>query len=176
MRKPAPEKQGVRGWQPDSAPLTSERHLRRLLETLPAGAYTCDAEGLITYFNDYAVRLWGRAPKLNDPVDRYCGSFKLFSADGSPLAHDQCWMALAVQRGEEYNEEIVIERPDGRRLTAVAHATPVRDPSGHILGGVNILVDITDRKRAEEQQGLLAAIVESSDDAIVSKTLEGRIL
>ena len=43
---------------------------RRLLEKLPAGAYTCDAEGLITYFNQHAVQLWGRAPKLNDPVDR----------------------------------------------------------------------------------------------------------
>ena len=43
----------------------------RLLEKLPAAAYTCDVEGLITYFNPHAVRLWGRAPTLNDPVDRY---------------------------------------------------------------------------------------------------------
>jgi two-component system, LuxR family, sensor kinase FixL len=44
---------------------------RRLLETLPAGAYTCDANGLITYFNRRAVELWGREPRLNDLVDRY---------------------------------------------------------------------------------------------------------
>jgi PAS domain-containing protein len=44
---------------------------RRLLEKLPAGAYTCDADGLITYFNQRAVDLWGREPKLNDPVDRF---------------------------------------------------------------------------------------------------------
>ncbi len=43
----------------------------RLLEKLPAGAYTCDAGGLITYLNQRAVELWGRAPKLNDPQDRY---------------------------------------------------------------------------------------------------------
>ena len=55
----------------------------RLLEKLPAGAYTCDADGLITYFNDYAVQLWGRAPKLHNPVDRFCGSFRLLLPDGS---------------------------------------------------------------------------------------------
>jgi PAS domain-containing protein len=44
---------------------------RGLLEKLPAGAYTCDADGLITYFNQRAVDLWGREPRLNDPVDRF---------------------------------------------------------------------------------------------------------
>ena len=44
---------------------------RRLLEKLPAAAYTCDPEGLITYFNRRAAELWGREPKLNDSVDRY---------------------------------------------------------------------------------------------------------
>lgn len=129
----------------------SEIEFRRLLEKLPAGAYTCDPEGLITYFNQHAVRVWGRAPKLNDPVDRFCGSFKLFASDGSPITHDQCWMALALQMGKEYNgHEIIIERPDGRRVTALAHANPIRDESGRLLGAVNVLVDITDRKRAEE--------------------------
>ncbi len=46
-------------------------HFRQLLEKLPAAAYTCDADGLITYYNERAVELWGRAPKLNDPLDRY---------------------------------------------------------------------------------------------------------
>jgi PAS domain-containing protein len=44
---------------------------RSLLEKLPAGPYTCDADGLITYFNQRAVELWGREPRLNDPVDRF---------------------------------------------------------------------------------------------------------
>src|SRR6185369_7598648 len=60
---------------------------RQVLDKLPAGAYTCDAEGLITYFNERAVELWGRAPKLNDPVDRFCGSFKLFAIDGEAIRH-----------------------------------------------------------------------------------------
>lgn len=44
---------------------------QRLLEKLPAGAYMCDPEGLITYFNPRAADLWGRAPRLNEPEDRY---------------------------------------------------------------------------------------------------------
>ncbi len=49
----------------------SEEYFRRLLEVVPAAAYTTDAEGLITAFNQRAVEVWGRAPKLNDPIDRY---------------------------------------------------------------------------------------------------------
>ncbi|MCI0462596.1 MAG: PAS domain S-box protein, partial [Gemmataceae bacterium] len=129
----------------------SELKFRRLLEKLPAGAYTCDPEGLITYFNPQAEQLWGRSPKLNDPVDRFCGSFKLFAADGAPISHDQCWMALALKTQSEFcGQEIVVERPDGTRLAALAYATPIHDQSGVLLGAVNILVDITPKKRAEE--------------------------
>ena len=129
----------------------SETEFRRLLDKLPAGAYTCDSQGLITYFNPHAVQIWGRAPKLNDPVDRFCGSFRLFAADGAPINHDRCWMALALQMNNEFNgHEIIVERPDGRRLTVLAHANPLRDDAGRLFGAVNVLVDISDRKQAEE--------------------------
>jgi signal transduction histidine kinase/ActR/RegA family two-component response regulator len=128
----------------------SETEFRDLLDVLPAGAYTCDSEGLITYFNQHAVDAWGRAPKLNDPVDRFCGSWRLFRTDGTEIPHDQCWMALALETGREYNGgEIVVERPDGQRRTVLAHASPLRDDAGKILGAVNVIVDITDRKHGE---------------------------
>lgn len=129
----------------------SEEHFRRLLDKLPAGAYMCDREGLITYYNQEAVRLWGRTPELNDSIDRFCGSFKLFMVDGTPIDHDECWMALALKHSREYNgEEIMIERPDGTRVIGLAHANPIKDEAGRMLGAVNVLVDITERKRAEE--------------------------
>lgn len=128
----------------------SEKHFRRLLDKLPTGAYMCDAEGLITYFNQHAVELWGRAPRLYDRVDRFCGSFKLFKLDGSPINHDQCWMALALKHNREFNgEEIMIERPNGSRVIGLAHANPIHDEAGRLIGAVNVLVDITERKHAE---------------------------
>jgi PAS domain-containing protein len=99
-----------RGQQAESALHRGEAHFRRLLEKLPAGAYTRDAEGLITYFNQHAVRLWGRAPKLQDPADRFCGSFRLFAPDGAPIrsngtrrageVHDEAvsWLLLLHQK------------------------------------------------------------------------------
>ena len=123
----------------------------RLLDKLPAAAYTCDTEGLITYFNQPALRLWGRAPKLRDPVDRFCGSFRLHSANGEPISHDNCWMALALRDDREYSErEITIERPDGERLTVSASASPIHDKSGKLIGAVNVLFDLTETRRAEE--------------------------
>jgi len=130
---------------------TSEEKFRQLLDTLPAGAYTCDPDGLITYFNQQAVQMWGRAPKLNDTLDRFCGSFKLFAINGTPLTHDACWMALALKTGKGYiGEEIVVERPNGERLTVLAHANPILDGQGELAGAINILVDISDRKKAED--------------------------
>jgi two-component system, LuxR family, sensor kinase FixL len=146
----------------------SEFH--RLLDVLPAGAYTCDADGLITYFNTHAVALWGRTPALNDACDRFCGSFKLFSKDGIPIAHDQCWMALALRERKQYNgQEIIVERPDGVRVTTLAHANPFIDGEGGLLGAVNVLVDISARKQAEE------ALREAHDrlaEKVIARTVE----
>jgi signal transduction histidine kinase len=123
----------------------------RLLETLPAAAYVCDAGGLITFFNERAVQLWGREPKACDPVDRYCGSFQLFSPSGVPIPHDKCWMAEALREGREViAREIVIGRPDGIQLTALAHISPIFNERKRVVGAVNVLIDITECKRQEQ--------------------------
>src|SRR5262245_35904220 len=86
-------------------------------------------------------------------------------------------MARALRDDAGYNgEEIVVERPDGSRVTALAHANPIRDDYGRLAGAVNVLIDFSERDQVADAQTLLAAIVESSDDAIVSKDLTGRIL
>jgi PAS domain S-box-containing protein len=127
-----------------------EAEFLRLLDKLPAAAYTCDPDGLITYYNQPALRLWGRAPKLRDQVDRFCGSFRLHTSEGRPISHDECWMALALRNDREYPScEIIVERPDGEQLNVLACASPIHDKSGKLIGAVNVLFDITERKRAE---------------------------
>jgi signal transduction histidine kinase len=130
---------------------SGESEFLHLLDRLPAAAYTCDAEGLITYYNQSALNLWGRAPKLRDSSDRFCGSFRLHSANGQPISHDECWMALALRDDREYRGcEITVERPDGERLNVSAYTNPIHDKSGKLIGAVNVLFDITEPKRAEK--------------------------
>jgi PAS domain S-box-containing protein len=119
-----------------------------MVEALPAAVYTTDAEGRLTHFNSAAVALSGQTPDLAN--DRWCVSWKLFWPDGTPLPHDQCPMALALrERRALRGAEIVIERPDGTRAWAIASPTPLFDSQGQLVGGINMLVDISERERAE---------------------------
>jgi PAS domain S-box-containing protein len=145
-----------------------------LLEALPVAVYMTDAEGCITFFNQAAADLWGHRPELGS--DQWCGSWRLFWPDGRPMAHDQCPMALTLKEGRPVRGvEAIAERPDGTRVNFLPFPTPLRDSSGRLTGAINLLMDITDRQQAEIESARLAAIVTSSDDAIVSKTLDGRI-
>ena len=132
----------------------SERQVRELIDALPAAIYVTDAEGRITMFNQAAVEFSGRVPELGE--DSWCVSWKLYRTDGSPLPHDQCPMAMALKEGRPIRgEEAIAERPDGSRIHFAPYPTPIRDETGKIVGAINMLVDITDRKRAEEQRQLL---------------------
>jgi PAS domain S-box-containing protein len=149
-------------------------HFREVLEALPVAVYTTDAAGRITFYNEAAVALWGRRPTLGD--DQWCGSWKLYWPDGSPLPHDECPMALTLKEGRAVRDiEAVAERPDGSRVPFLPFPTPLFDASGALVGAVNMLMDLTDRKRADSYEQRLGAIIESSDDAIVSKNLNGII-
>jgi len=65
----------------------SERRLQELITAIPAAIYTTDAEGRITYFNEAAVALAGRTPKIGS--DEWCVTWKLYKPDGTPLPHDE---------------------------------------------------------------------------------------
>jgi PAS domain S-box-containing protein len=132
----------------------SEQHLQDLLEAIPAAIYTTDAQGRITYFNQAAVDLAGRTPTLGS--DEWCVTWKLYWPDGTPLPHDQCPMAVALKEGRSIrNAEAILERPDGTRIPFIPFPTPLRDASGKVVGAINMLVDISERRQAETQQRLL---------------------
>jgi PAS domain S-box-containing protein len=146
----------------------------RLIDALPVAIYTTDAEGRLTHFNAAAVEFSGRVPELG--TDHWCVTWKLYRPDGTPLPHDECPMAISLKEGRPIRgAEAIAERPDGKRIWFTPYPTPLRDADDRIVGGINMLVDITERKEADEAKARLAAIVESSDDAIVSKDLNGVI-
>ena len=121
---------------------------RDAIEALPAAIYMTDAEGRITFYNEAAAELWGCRPELGE--SKFCGSWKLYWPDGTPLPHDECPMALALrQRRPIRGMEAVAERPDGTRIPFIPYPTPLFDKSGRLTGAVNMLVDISERKRTE---------------------------
>jgi PAS domain S-box-containing protein len=136
---------------------------------LPAAVYMTDAEGRVTFYNKAAVELWGRRPQLGE--SKFCGSWKLYRSDGTLLPHDQCPTAMALlQRRSIRDMEAVAERPDGTRVPFIPYPTPLFDESGRLTGTVNMLVDISERKRVEadlaERQAQLAVFVEHAPAAI----------
>lgn len=131
-----------------------ERRFRELLDALPAAVYTTDAAGRITYYNEAAAALWGQRPTLG--TSAWSGSWKLFWPDGTPMRHDECPMAIALKEDRAVRGlEAYVERPDGTRASFIPYPTPLHDESGRLIGAVNMLVDITERKRAEQQQHLM---------------------
>jgi PAS domain S-box-containing protein len=132
----------------------SERRLQELLSAIPAALYTTDASGKITYYNEAAVKFAGREPTLGS--DEWCVTWKLYTPDGKFLPHDQCPMAIALKEGRPVRGvEAVAERPDGTRVPFIPYPTPLRDANGKVVGAINMLVDVSQRKEAETQQRIL---------------------
>ncbi|MBO0711240.1 MAG: PAS domain S-box protein [Acetobacteraceae bacterium] len=127
---------------------TPSSYCRDLLEALPAAVYATNAAGRVTFFNRAAAEMAGRRPRLD--ADTWCVSWRLFWPDGRPMPHEDCPMAVALKDQRPVRgQEIVIQRPDGTRVFALPYPTPLHDADGTLIGAVNLLVDITERKEIE---------------------------
>jgi PAS domain S-box-containing protein len=128
--------------------------LKQVLEALPAAVYTTDAAGKITYFNRAAAELAGREPEIGK--DEWCVTFRLYTPDGKELPHAECPMATALKENRPVRGvEALAQRPDGTFFPFLPFPTPMRDEEGNLVGAVNMLVDISERKQAETHQRIL---------------------
>jgi len=126
-------------------------------------------DGIITSWNTTAQRVFGYSAKeaIGAHITLIIPKDRLPEEDG---------IISRVKRGERIEHfDTVRQRKDGTLIDISLTISPVRDSSGRIVGASKVAREITDRKRAERSTALLAAIVDSSDDAIVSKTLDGII-
>ena len=131
-----------------------DEQLRQVLDALPAAVYTTDANGTITYYNRAAAELAGREPEIGK--DEWCVSFRIYTPDGKVLPHDQCPMAVALKEKRPVRGvEAMAQRPDGTLFPFLPFPTPIKDEDGRVLGAVNMLVDISERKQSETQQRIL---------------------
>ena len=147
-----------------------------ILKLQGVAVYTTDADGVITYYNEAAAVLWGRRPEIG--VDMWCGSWKIYTTEGEYLPHDQCPMAITLKENREVRGvEAIAERPDGTRFNFMPLPTPLRDEHGRLIGAVNVLVDVTDRRRAmvdaERQRDLVRTITENMSVGLMMVDGEG---
>ena len=156
----------------------SETRYRQLIHGLPAAFFTCDATGRITLYNAAAATLWGREPNLDH--DRWSGAQRLFTPDGRPIPRGRSPIALAVLQDEPIRDaEMIVERPDGSRSHVLAFPDPIHDSTGAVIGAMNMLVDITESRRAaaalQESEARLRAILNTVVDAIITIDQRGSI-
>ena len=93
-------------------------------------------------------------PAGTEDDDAVHGAYAVLAPDGSrPLATEELPLFRASRHGERVNnEELLVQRADGTRVSVLVDAAPIRDANGHIIGAVNCWRDITERKRAEAAQ------------------------
>ncbi|MDO3445502.1 PAS domain S-box protein [Agrobacterium sp. V1] len=147
---------------------------RDFLETSPVAGYLTDEAGIIIYYNQLAADIWGGRPRLREV--RFCGSLQLRTPDGRLLPHADSPVATALREKRAVrNYRVLVERPDGSLLPIRVFATPIFNARGDLSGGVNMLIEEPDDPPADEITQRMRAIIESSDDAILAKDLNGII-
>ena len=123
---------------PDWDKKKSRERYQDLIDSDSAAIFSCDASGVITYFNNRATGLWGSEPSLGVTHDEFCGSRMLYRANGKYVSIDQSPMAVVLAGKIEgiYDAEAHIQRSDGSRIVVVVNIAPLIDDNGVIVGAV----------------------------------------
>ncbi|ACB74064.1 PAS domain S-box protein [Opitutus terrae] len=159
----------------------SEARLAQLVAMLPAGIYTVDAEGRITFYNPRAAEIWQARPTLHAPYAEFAAQFKIIGEDGREVAMETRPMPTVLREGRNLvTNEIELERPDGSRFFANFSISPTFGPDGQISGAIAVFQDVTAERqarvalRATEER--YRAVFQQASIGIMECDLEGRIL
>ncbi|MBI2187775.1 MAG: PAS domain S-box protein [Acidobacteria bacterium] len=158
-------------------PLTSAKTSSDELRGLLAAIVESSDDAIVSKTLDGTITSWNRGAEMlfGFSAAEAVGQHIFLIIPEDRRAEEEAVLAT-LRRGERIDHfETVRRARDGRLVPVSLTISPVRDGDGRIVGASKVARDITDRLRNEEVRARLAAIVESSDDAIVSKTLDGII-
>jgi two-component system cell cycle sensor histidine kinase/response regulator CckA len=153
----------------------SEERVRLLLDSTAEGIFGLDLDGNFTFCNAAGLAMLGYS-SARELVGRNAHaliSHTRLDGEPYPMAESGVFRAIRENRGSHAEDEI-LWRADGTSFSVESWSYPLRK-DGRLVGTVVTFLDITERKRAGEAIRDLAAIVESSEDAIIGKTLDGII-
>lgn len=128
----------------------SQAALDVIVRSIPAGVVVFERNGRIAFVNDRAIELYGVDPRGLELPDHSTKLMKLLTLNGEIYPPNKLPATKALLNGAESKDDLIIERPDGSRVTISASASPIFDKEGNIIGAVGIFVDITERKKAED--------------------------
>ena len=137
----------------DRALRQSAARFRTMFDHGPVAMYSVDALGIIQEFNRHAVVLWGREPIRGDRSERFCGSFLMYRPDGSYLPHANLPVVAVLKNEvtEAHDVEVIIERPDGSKITVILNVVPLKNSQDVIAGAICCIYDITERSHLERK-------------------------
>ncbi len=145
-------------------------HLAAIVESSGDAIISKTLEGIIQSWNAGAQRLYGYTSDevLGQPMT-------LLLPESRKSEEDEILRRIARGDRVEHFETVRLHK-SGDLLHVSLTISPIHGQNGRVIGASHVARDVTDRKRLDEESGHLAAIVQSSEDAIVSKTLQGIVL
>jgi len=148
---------------------------------VPEGIVIADTPDVqIRMVSDFGCQMTGRDYKslVHIGVENHPERWRIFLPDGKTLMQaDKLPLSRAVLEGEEiYNEELLLERQDGKMIPVLCNAGPIRDAAGIITGGIIAWRDISELKERDEKLNRLYRILEETSDMVALTSIDGWVI